>query len=88
MEIAVQQNAENAEESAYASDEMTAQEEQMKNNVNEQVFKVKGSDATVSQPKAKPAKSHGHEVSPAEVKYHWEMMIYRNFSYFLKYNYQ
>ncbi|HPJ68792.1 MAG TPA: hypothetical protein PLQ82_10340 [Desulfobacteraceae bacterium] len=60
----------------------------MKNNVNEQVFKVKGNDAAVSQPKAKPAISHGHEVSSAEVKYHWEMMIYRNFSYFLKYNYQ
>jgi len=88
MDKMVQQNAANAQESASASDEMTAQEEQMKSNPKEKDFKVQGRYVNASQPKAKPAISHGHEVSPAEVKYHWEMMIYRNFSYFLKYNYQ
>lgn len=88
MDKMFKQNAANAQESESASDEMTAQEERMKNNTNEKDFKVKGRDVSASQPKEKPAISHGHEISPAEVKYHWEMMIYRNFSYFLKYNYQ
>lgn len=88
MDEVVQRNAETAEGSASASEEMSAQAEQVKNKVNENVFKIKRREVAFSQPKAKPAISHGPELSPDEEKFHWEMMIYRNFSYFFKYNYQ
>ncbi|MBN1277550.1 MAG: hypothetical protein JXA35_08650 [Deltaproteobacteria bacterium] len=71
-----------------ASEEMTAQAEQMKNNINEQVFEGKGRESVFSQSEAEQEINHVSEISPEEGKFRWEMMIYRNFSYFLTYNYQ